>query len=461
MKWNHLASGLLGAVILVHGAAASAQEQVWLQDRRYLEGSGYRAGDFEVHPGLAGEFGYDSNMFLRGKNEDPASAYRLRLTPSLSFATVGTQGRAKQEASSPSMTFRAGVAGVYNEYIATRSPDPEKLSKFRNVGALANLELEILPNRPWGGRVHGNLVRTVQPSNLSDTSAAFNRINAGGGGELIWAPGGGLFDWRLGYRYSTTMFEEARFESLNSGTHWMETRGRWRFLPRTAFVFDASQGFLRYSSLGASANLLNANPIRARLGFSGLITDRFALLGMVGWGATFLNPGKVPQQNYDGVIGQAQITFYPTAAPGLSDTPREASLTLSQVGVGYTRDFGESYLGGFYTRDRGYISASYFFAGRVLTSLQAGISRVGYPILYFASESAEKAQKRSNSFFETRYDFGFIVEYRLAESLGVNLSLNYDQNASRELATSAANPKESEDLSWRRFQSFLGARWFM
>jgi len=284
-----------------------AQEQAWLKDRKYAEGMGYRLGDLEVHPGLAGEFGYDSNMFLRGGDENVVDVYRIRITPSLSLSTLGPQRR--DGGPPPKVEFSAGVAGTYNEYIDA-GDSGEGVSEFRNIGANADANLVVNPQGPVGGRLYGNLVRTIQPSNLSDTTAAYNRIHLRGGTELMWQPGGGLFDWRLGYEFNSVLFEEDRFDSLNNATHSIKTRGRWRFLPRTAFMFDASQSFVRYSDPGESSYLLNSDPIRARIGLNGLMTNHLALLVMAGWGASFYDSGAVPTENYDGPIGQAQLTFY-------------------------------------------------------------------------------------------------------------------------------------------------------
>ena len=88
-----LTVGILAALGAV-SAAAEAQEQVWLKNPMFLEGMGYRVGDLELHPGVAGEFGYDSNMFLRAPIEDPVAVYRVRLTPSLSVSTLSEQRRA-------------------------------------------------------------------------------------------------------------------------------------------------------------------------------------------------------------------------------------------------------------------------------------------------------------------------------------------------------------------------------
>ena len=39
--------------------------QEWLKDRKVGEGPGYQAGDFEIHPGLGAEIGYESNYLGR------------------------------------------------------------------------------------------------------------------------------------------------------------------------------------------------------------------------------------------------------------------------------------------------------------------------------------------------------------------------------------------------------------
>src|SRR5262245_60866149 len=85
------------AVLAVSSVAAA--QQPWLADRRYGEGIGLRAGDFELHPSVAAEFGYDSNYFQRsGSEPTPANAvptetpvedaFRLRVTPSLTLSTL-------------------------------------------------------------------------------------------------------------------------------------------------------------------------------------------------------------------------------------------------------------------------------------------------------------------------------------------------------------------------------------
>ncbi len=454
MRLRQLAGALAGLLAVAISGSAAAQEQTWLRDPKVGEGVGYRVGSLELHPGFAGEFGYDSNMFLRNSDENVVDVWRIRITPSLSLSTL--KGERNEDNGLRKIEFSAGLAATYNEYIANGNDDSggvDKVSDFRNIGANANINLVINPNGPFGGRLHGSVIRTVQPSNLSDTSAAYNRINAIGGAELMWIPGGGLFDWRVGYQYSTTIFEESMFEDLNNGTHQLATRGRWRFLPRTALLFDASTSFVRFFDIGDTGYLLDSNPIRARIGLNGLMTNNFALLAMVGWGVSFTKDGTAPGENFDSPIAQVELTYYPTPAPGLTDSAREASLTLSRISLGYTRDFYNSYYGSYFSRDRGYLFGSYFFAQRVLFSAEAGIANVHFPDLYFSNGTF-----RQSSFNDKRYDATLFAEYRLLETVGLNASFNYVKNDSISLPIGAG---AEEDLSYDRFQIFAGARWFM
>ena len=93
------------AVVLLASSAARAQgsdSPVWLKDRQYSQGAGVLAGDFELHPSIAGEAGYDSNWFLRSSatnvafaNSAPAApvvgALEFRITPSLYLSTLSAQ----------------------------------------------------------------------------------------------------------------------------------------------------------------------------------------------------------------------------------------------------------------------------------------------------------------------------------------------------------------------------------
>src|SRR6185295_1692144 len=104
---------VLPAILVLSAAAfcaprASAQAQPWLDDRRVGGGIGLRAGNFELHPAVAGEMGYDTNFYqasgrVTGSgpgplfNEPDVGVVRFRVTPSLTLKTLGAQRTAGDE----------------------------------------------------------------------------------------------------------------------------------------------------------------------------------------------------------------------------------------------------------------------------------------------------------------------------------------------------------------------------
>ncbi len=108
----------LAAPLLV---ARPAHAQGWLADRKYSEGIGIKVGDFELHPGIGGEAGFDSNYLMRTYNQPfvngcpnacPDAAGIFRLTGSLDIATLGQQRKEGDTANAelPTVTFRAGLS---------------------------------------------------------------------------------------------------------------------------------------------------------------------------------------------------------------------------------------------------------------------------------------------------------------------------------------------------------------
>ena len=458
---------LVSLVVLSGSQGATAQEQPWLQDRRFSEGIGIRAGDLELHPGVAAEAGYDSNYFQRAPDEDPIRTVRFRLTPSFSVATLGPQRRSydEQGAQPPKVDFRARGSASYNELIATESEYREAASSQRHLSGQLGFSLDILPSRPWGGDLFADYQRTVEPSNNPDEVFAFDRDAIRAGTGVIWRPGGGLFDWRVGYEFRYNHFARQSFRTLDNQHHYLKTRGRWRFLPRSALIYDAEIGSVSYVN-DENSVLNDSRPVRSRIGFNGLITNHFALLAMAGWGASFYRPGNSPVQDYDSIIGQGEFKWFILPQPRLPDDA--AKVGLSSVAVGYTRNFTDAYLSDYYQRDRVYLDFSYFIAGTFLVTVGGGYARITYPDSYFADGTLRK-----DAFGEDRLDAQFFSEYRFSDTVGINLTLRYNANlegnnevpvgGTFDPATGAFDPATVtyDNLAFSRFQAFLGVRWFM
>jgi len=451
------ATVLLGAISLQAHAQA---QQPWLADRKYGEGIGVRVGDLELHPGVSGEAGYDSNYFLRSSEENPLSAYRLRVTPSITMSTLGAQRKEAHSGNAgaqPKLNFRAGAYLSYNELIATDSKYSSEFADQRHLDVGSDLLLQILPAGRVGGDTYLNFVRQGQPSNDPNTENAFDRDSFRAGAGVTWRPGGGLFDWRLGYEFLYNYFERSGYQDLNNYQNTVNMRGRWRFLPRTALLYDGNYTWVNYP------NPLAQNDgaiMRSRIGMNGLITTRLSLLAMVGWAGTFYDQraGQAPQQ-FDSITGQAELKWYISGGADVMN-PSSAPVGLSYASLGYNRDVSNSYLGNFYQTDRGYVGLSYMLGGKFVTSLTAGIANLMFPDSYYA-EPPQGLQHAA--FSQQRVDASVFGEYRFSNTFGLNATFNYDQNFTDvAIPVSQTNPDVPPDyLAYQRWQVFLGARWFL
>ena len=446
------------SALLALSSVAVAQ-QPWLQDRRYGEGIGIRSGNFEFHPGIAAEFGYDSNYFQRaGTGPNPGldapveEAWRLRITPSLTFSTLterrlGTQAVGQAQ----DFTMSGRLFAAYNELFGS-----DAVSEQRHVDAGVGARVDISPQRQFGGDIYGDFVRQGEPSNLADTTAAFDRGTVRGGAGISWRPGGGLFDWRVGYEAAYNYFEDEPFGGLDNLQHNVLTRGRWRFLPRSALLYDARYTMVRYVNPGGPQP--DGDFVEARVGFSGLVTARLAVLGLLGWNSSFYEPQgtATPAQDYDGYVAQAEVKFF-LQAGGTAET---ADVGISSIAAGYVRNFSNSYLGAFYVRDRGYMNLSYFLGGVFVASLEGGVSRNSYP--------AFGAAAGQGSFEQSRIDARLFGEYRFSDIVGLNTTIMYDQamGPDQPIPVAVDDPatpgdqSANDDLEYKRFQAYIGMRVF-
>lgn len=479
-KARAFAVAVAGAgLILALPSTAAAQE--WLKDRRASEGAGIRVGDLEIHPGIGGEIGYDSNWFLRTHRTDPrfvngapnlppVDGGIIRITPSVSVATLGQQRREQTDGSAPMLPpvvgFRAGLSATYREFIGS-----QELRDQRNVSIGANARLDINQQRPIGFGVFGTYQRLIQPSVLSNPDLSFNRDDVTAGGEIIVLPGGGAFDLRAGYQFYGAFFEQSNGVPYTNFTHEVSVRNRWKFRPRTALFQDTTLRFISYPHADRALNYLNGStPLRTRIGLTGLVTERFGALAAVGYGASFFeNPQNVSTPQFDSVTGQVEGTFHLSKGAGPGE-PGQATLLLSTLSFGYLRDFQNSLLGNYYTSNKGYVKLVYFFGGRVMMQADGYFDAQSYPQPYYNTAAGPVVVNGLNG--APTGDFtNFIVggnlfgEYRFTDSLGVNLTFNYAQNLS-DVAIEAGGVSGTGqplyyDMAWRRMQALLGVRWFL
>jgi hypothetical protein len=257
-----------------------------------------------------------------------------------------------------------------------------------------------------------------------------------------------VFNWRLGYELDYHYFERAPYQGLNNIQHYVETRGAFKFLPRTALIYDARYGWINYTSDTPSQN--GGENLRSRIGINSLLTARLTAMIFAGWQASFYDQtANIQTHNYDSVTGQAELRYFFQPRPQLQ--PGYATTGMSSIALGAVRDFNNSYLADYFGRNRVYASLAYFIGGRALIELQGGYSRIQHP--EFATGGATVPEVREN-----RADAQLFAEYRPAATVGINTTLRYDAS----LSDANVNlPTYTDNLAYSRFQAWLGARLFM
>lgn len=458
--------------------SAPASAQVWLRDRATTQGAGIRSGDFELHPGIAAEIGYDSNYFNRAPNFNTgrvngAQGYpvvdtvRLRITPSFYITTLGQQRRADGTSGPPpSVAFSAGAAFIYSQFLMNAGVDTggalatrNKLGRDFEYGIVGDLVVNIAPQRPWGLNLLENFQRTAQPGLDPLVEAGLNRIENRVAAEVVHTRPGGLFDWRLGYAFALTHFEESATSSgslsaqdFNNQRHEVYTQGRWRFLPRTALVYNGSFAVQQYTS--ETPGVSNSHPLRTRIGLSGLFTDRLAILALVGWGSSFYNNAGTGNRDFDSIIGQLEFRYYLNgSAPDAGAAAPPSSTSLS---VGFTRDFLNSYIGNYYVRNRGYIGVNTLIGQRFLVTVDAGASGMQYSDILDRDSGA----LLKTSFTTLRADATLFLEYRVKDWLGLNATYQFLGEFTNQTLPANASRQVTYAMGFQRHQVFLGLRAF-
>lgn len=452
------------------GSVAFAQ-QAWIDDPEIGEGEGLPLGNLDFHPSVAGEFGYDSNYLRRGENDLDAAGnqlpsteiLRLRITPSLSISTRENVGHGQTELPIARFRLNSNLNATYSIFIPL--DDTDEFDDRNRLGFGVGGQFELFPQRPVTWDADAAIQRTIDPSSLATGDLDFDRYTLGLGTGITWRPGGGLFDWRVGYGWRGVFFSEGNeVDVLNNGVHTVSTRGRYRWLPHTSALFEAKYRVLRYSDDGATQTLSDGEKIESQLGVAGLITKRFAFRVLGGWAASFFKErNNIPPQNYDGPIANAELRWY---IAGQRDEGGGTGVHSSSVAIGYEHKYEHSYLGPFYTLDRGYLTFRYFLGQKFVTALTGYVAYIAYPdFVTFSTDTTvmppQTQFETHTDFHETRVGASLFGEYRVATNVGINATLAYDRNISDNFVDLNPGVDQSRDgFEYSRFQAFAGARLF-
>jgi len=408
---------LLGfLVVLTCLAPASALAQnAWLADRGRTEGPGFRVGDFELHPGIGAEVGWDSNLFYTQDAGDVVDTGILRVTPHFLFSTIGQRRRQEGEArddtggSPPTVAFRGGISAAYYEFFAR----PDR----RNLDINGSLRLQVLPDRPFSFTIWDEFVRGIRPFTEDFAMGASQaRIGNQAGLDLAFQTDGGVVQIRAGYQFGLDFFEDSRFQYGNSFTHTVTLQESFRFLPQTALIHDTSVYIQDYfGNILTAPTLITDNVrLRTRIGMNGAITESINLQAMVGYAAGFYNAritGGMPyDQDYDSIVAQVQLGW--TIMEGM------------RLALGYDRDFFSSFIGNYYSRDRGYLNFQMLLGGAFLLALDFDVGYLDFATIR-GTDGLPVIDSTGGVRADIRIGGGLFAEYRFTEWLGVNATFRY------------------------------------
>jgi hypothetical protein len=455
----------LFAGLVLSGRHSYAQtQQPWLADRRYGEGAGVRSGNLELHPGVALEAGYDSNFFqAAGADPNPLVSEpiipvaRLRLTPSLSLRTLGPERREQDgaTAAAPKANFELGTALRVDKLFSLKGPGGTEADSTL-IGGDVGAEVEVGPGEPVATLIGGSFSRVAHPTNdPAEIGAGLNHNQFGGHLDIRWRPGGGILSWTIGYAGSVVQFDNQEY-ALDRAEHGFRTLGRYRFLPRTALLYEGQVGFV--SQLSRDSRLANAAPISSQLGINGLVTTRFSVLMMAGFKAMFFEPtpsGSV--DDFNGVVGRGEVTWYTGGAAPDMDGPEDRG--LSHVRLGVQRDVQPGGIGNFYQLNRGFLEATMSAAGVVVVTAEAG-----YSLVVHAPPRDTDGQPLSSTggkVVENRIDAGLYAEYRLVPTFALLGNLEFSSSQPDNYVIVDTTRFLQDNLKYNRFTALVGARWFL
>ncbi|MDB4278883.1 hypothetical protein N9917_04710 [Deltaproteobacteria bacterium] len=326
-------------------------------DRGAREGPGFKAGRLVLHPGLALEGGYDSNVFLQDVNEE--DSFILRLTGYLDVATEGTERQSQGEtnkAEPQKIQFRGGLGASYYHYFMDRLPD--------NVGADAHVDFAYNPSQVFSLQVRDIFRRTVRPFSDPNTadgttiSYGFNHNTASL--ALVGRSKSKVLEGRLGYTNALEFFDSDIYAYGNNMTHRVPASLSWRFFPSSALVYGVEyirQNFANPDQIAASPTLLSDNNrVRSSIAYNGALTERFSLTAMIGYSAGFYELAS----DFDGVIARLDTRWRPRSTISLT--------------AGYARDIRPSFIGNFTTTNRLHANAGFTLSGALQLGLTASVS---------------------------------------------------------------------------------------
>ncbi len=340
-------------VVLLPCSNASAQETDATAERK-VDGLG--SGKIRFHPALTLLGGYDTNVFYEDTNEGPDGAAVIGVRPELGIETYKPTN----------VDFRL-KGGIFFQYFVSDDP---LVSEQSGLDADATAGITFNPNGAVAFRLSDTFIRTNE-SPSGSTLLSFNRIYNNAGATLLIQPGGKILTGEVGGRAAITRNQQ--LVELDKNEFGVRAGVKWKFLPKTALLFEGTWDFIFYDVAersipgleegdepqflspfqGAFRNV-DSRPLRLRAGLKGLLLNRFGVTLLAGYGQGFYRDGD----DFKGFIGTAEIAY-------------EIGPT-SRFQLGYDRAFRDNTFSNYAKDHHVYTRYNHQFGGRFDLKLEGG-----------------------------------------------------------------------------------------
>lgn len=422
--------------------------QQWLSDRSRAEGHGIRMGELELHPGIGTEIGYDSNVFLKDKDEEASGV--LRVAPSLYLSTLSAE---RLEGEEPTLAFRAGVNGTLKHYFATE--------RGTDMGVGEDAKLQWNASSIFALQLFQDYRRTIDPfgevGGPTISSNEFDRDLLGGGLRLQLSTRGRLLKGGVGYRIDWDNFEGDGYDPNDSLQHTISADTSWEFLPKTAIFWNGS--FMLHDYVHDSAD----DAIGQRNGSEG-ITNKLGLNGALTARLSFTLSGGYSAQFFDNNVDSEAVTAQVEA--------RWRFLEQSTWSLGYDRTMLPSFQGNSMRTDRIKTGLQSLLGGVVAVGAKAEVAFVHFgddpELAIMDMDKNGMVINPDGSRRDTQLLFNLNGEYRLVDWFAVTAELGFLDNISKDadgddfFVRSTVNGTTDDNYAkYERFEAWLGVRAFL
>lgn len=319
-------------------------------------GNGIKVGEGRVHPYFDLELKFDS----AGAYYSTTPGGSLNLGPEM---VTHIRPGLRMEVPGNSVYFNLNGNIDYVWYTGLLTPGSQFAS---HLGAAVDVGAEFNQEGAVGFQIADRFVRSDRTQNPAvglGVISLFNEVKAGipihpGGRALEVIPGasytfelfdplasGGLIPGCAG---GNPFCDPSSVSQLNYSDVGFHLDGRYKFLPKTAFVLDADFNMRSYATGLPGAMLLNATA-----GLAGLVSPKVAVVAKAGWAHDFGENGART------VVGHLELNYL-------------ASETAN-IKVGYVRTLQPVAVLGFFGDDRGYVEGRALFGGRLTLRGYAGV----------------------------------------------------------------------------------------